>query len=191
MVLDKFQNQSYFFGVGGLQNYGLLNDPSLSAALTPAVKAAGGVAWINSAGQIIATANEIYADIQALFIQLTAQGNGLIEAGSSMCLAMSPTASVALTATNSYNVNVYDLLKKNFPNIRFETAPQYATAAGQLVQLIASEVEGQETGYCAFTEKLRAHAIVKETSAFKQKKSQGTWGAIIFQPFAIAAMLGV
>jgi hypothetical protein len=38
---------------------------------------------------------------------------------------------------------------------------------------------------------MRAHAVVKDTSAFKQKKSQGTWGAIIFQPFAIAQMIGV
>jgi len=27
LVLDKFQNTSYFYGISGLQNYGLLNDP--------------------------------------------------------------------------------------------------------------------------------------------------------------------
>src|SRR6185503_6176542 len=67
-VLNKFQNLTYFFGVQGLQNYGLLNDPNLSAALTPATKAAGGVKWVLS-GVINATANEVYADIQAIFIQ--------------------------------------------------------------------------------------------------------------------------
>jgi hypothetical protein len=190
MVLDKFQNQSYFFGIAGLQNYGLLNDPSLSAALTPGTKAANTPKWIG-AGVVTATANEIYTDIQSLYSELVSQSNGLIDQNSSVVLAMSPTSAIALTATNSFNVNVSDLLKKNFPNIRFETAPQYATAAGQLVQMICTEVEGQETGYCAFTEKMRAHAVVKDTSAFKQKKSSGSWGSIIFQPFAVASMVGV
>lgn len=190
MVLDKFQNQSYFFGIAGLQNYGLLNDPTLSAALTPGVKAVNTPKWIN-AGIVTATANEIYTDLQSLYSQLVAQSQGIIDENTPVVVAMSPAVSIALTATNSFNVNVKDLLRKNFPNITFETAPQYATTAGQLVQMIAKTVENQETGYCAFTEKLRAHAVVKDTSAFKQKKSQGTWGAIIFQPFAIAQMIGV
>lgn len=190
MVLDKFQNRSYFFGISGLQNYGLLNDPSLTAPLTPGTKAVNTPVWIFN-GVVTATANEIYTDIQSLFSQLVSQSQSLIEADTPMTLAMSPGSSVALTATNSFNVNVYDLLRKNFPNITFETAPEYATSAGNLVQLIAKNVENQETGYCAFTEKMRAHAIVKDMSAFKQKKSQGTWGAVVFQPFAIAQMLGV
>lgn len=190
MVLDKFQNQTYFLGLAGLQNYGLLNDPTLTAALTPGVKVANTPVWVFN-GVVTATANEIYTDVQSLFTQLVRQSQSLIEADTAMVLAMSPVSSVALTATNSFNVNVYDLLRKNFPNITFETAPQYATTAGNLVQLIAKTVEQQETGYCAFTEKMRAHAIVKDMSSFKQKKSQGTFGAIIFQPFAIAQMIGV
>lgn len=192
MVLDKFQNNSYFFGINNLQNYGLLNDPTLSAALTPGVKANGATTpkWISN-NLIVATPNEIVIDIQSMFVEIVNQSGGLVEADSKMVLAMSPQSAVALTSTNSFNVDVFDILRKNFPNIRFETAIQYATAAGQEVQLICEEIEGQETGYCAFTEKMRAHTIVKETSAFKQKKSQGTWGTVIFQPFAISSMLGV
>jgi hypothetical protein len=74
-VMSKFQNLTYFFGVKGLQNYGLLNDPNLGPSLTPAPKAAGGVAWIKS-GAIVATASEIYADIQALYFQLVVQTAG-------------------------------------------------------------------------------------------------------------------
>lgn len=190
IVLDKFQNNSYFFGISGLQNYGLLNDPGLTAALTPGVKVANTPVWVFN-GVVTATANEVYTDIQTLFGQLVKQSQSLVEADTPMVLVTSPGASVALTATNSFNVNVYDLLRKNFPNITFETAPQYSTAAGNLVQLIVKTIEQQETGYMAFTEKMRAHAIVKDMSAFKQKKSQGTWGAIVFQPFAIAQMIGV
>lgn len=192
MVLDKFQNLTYFYGVAGLQNYGLLNDPSLPAPIQPVTKAAGGKTWA------VATASEVYADIQALFTRLVAQTNGLVDADTKMVLATSPGASVALTNTNSFNVNVYDQLKKNFPNIRFETAPQYAVdasgtpnAAGTIVQLIAEEIDGQETGVCAFTEKMRAHPVILDLSSFKQKKSQGSWGAVIFLPVAVAQMVGV
>ncbi|MDB5448415.1 MAG: uncharacterized protein JWQ97_3732 [Phenylobacterium sp.] len=199
-VLNKYTNLTYFFGVQGLANYGLVNDPNLSASLTPATKAAGnGNRWVFN-GAINATANEVYADVQALFLQLVKQTGGLAEADSKMVLACSPSAAVALTATNSFNVGVYDLLKKNYPNIRFETAVQYGAvsatnpqgiAGGELVQLIAEEVEGQDTGYCSFNEKMRAHAIIKGASSFKQKVTGGTWGAIIRLPFAFASMLGV
>lgn len=197
--LNKFQNLTYFYGVAGLQNYGLLNDPSLSAPISPATKAAGGVKWITG-GVITATANEVYADIQSLFIQLVIQSSGNIDQKSKMTLAMSPVSEVALTATNQFNVNVSDLLKKNFPGLTVKTGVQYGalsaqnpqgSAAGEVVQLIADEVEGQDTGYCAFNEKLRGGVIVQDLSSFKQKMSQGSWGAVIRQPFAISQMVGV
>lgn len=194
IVLDKFQNQTYFYGVAGLKNYGLLNDPSLPASLAPGDKAFNSnVAgpWVTN-GSVTASANEIYTDIQSLFTQLVLQTDGLVEMDAELVLVMSPASSVALTTTNQYNVNVYDLLKKNFPNIRFETAMQYYnTAAGNLMQMIAKSVDGQETGFCAFTEKMRAHAIVRDTSSFKQKKSQGSWGTVIQMPMAISSMVGI
>lgn len=198
-VLSRFQNLTYFKGVSGLLNFGLLNDPNLSAALTPAVKAYGGTAWIVN-GQIKATANEVYNDLVALFYQLVLQSDGLIEATDKMTLALPPTSAVALTATNSFGIDVKGLLKQNYPNWRIEVAVQYGvvTAAnaqgnlgGNLVQLIVDAVEGQQTGYCAFNEKMRSHKLIPATSSYKQKQTSGTWGAIIRQPFGIAQMIGV
>lgn len=198
-ILNKFQNLTYFYGVAGLQNYGLLNDPSLSAAIAPAVKAAGGIKWLNGTVPN-ATANEVYADFQALFGQLVSQSSGNIDQETPMVLAMSPKSAVALTSTNQYNVNVGDLLKKNFPNLRIETAIQYGaltsqnpqgSALGEIVQLIAETVEGQETAYCAFNEKLRAFPLKRDLSSWQQKMMQGSFGAVIRQPFAIAQMIGV
>ncbi len=185
LTLNKFQNKTYFFGVDGLQNYGLLNDPSLSAAISPTTKAATGTSWTN------ATALEVLADVQKLYAQLQSQANGLVDLDSKMTLAMSPTAEIALTKTTEFNVNVADILKKNFPGMTVKTAPEYSTESGELVQLMVDESEGQRTASCAFTEKMRAHPIVVQSSSFKQKKSQGTWGTIIFRPFLIAQMLGV
>lgn len=185
LTLNKFQNKSYFFGVAGLQNYGMLNDPSLPASISPTVKAAGGTSWTN------ATALEVLADIQALYTQLQSQANGLVELDSVMTLAMSPLSEVALTKTTEFNVNVADILKKNFPKMTVKTAPEYNTESGEFVQLIADEIEGQRTLSVAFTEKLRAHPIVVRPSSFVQKKSQGTWGAIIYRPIFVASMIGV
>ena len=181
LALNKFQNKTYFFGVAGLQNYGLLNDPALSAPITPTA------AWSLDS----TTAETVYNDIKRLFARVMAQGNGNIDMDAKMVLVTSPTTSVAFTKTNQYNVNVKDLIAKNFPNMRFETAPEYSTASGELVQLIVEEVEGQKTATCAFTEKLRAHRVIPDTSSWIQKKSQGTFGTVVYLPFAIVQMLGV
>lgn len=199
LSLNKYSNLTYFFGVAGLQNYGLLNDPNLSAALTPSTKTAGGTKWVLN-GVVNATANEIYLDIESMFIKLVQQTSGLIDRESSMTMAMSPQSETAFTATNSFGVNVSDLVKKNFPNMTVKTAMQYGAlsttnpqgiAGGELVQLIVGDIEGQKTGYCAFNEKMRAHPIIRFLSSFRQKVSGGTWGAIIRQPMGISQMLGV
>lgn len=201
LALNKFSNLTYFFGVARLQNYGLLNDPNLPAALTPSTKVAGGTAWINTTtGQPIATANEVYADILAMYFKLVQQSAGLVNEETKLILALSPGSAVALKITNSFNVNVEDLLKKNFRNIRIETAVQYGAlsatnpqgiAAGNTVQMIAEEVEGQKTGFMSFNEKMRAHPIIRLMSAFRQKMTAGTWGAILRQTFTISQMVGV
>ena len=199
-VMKKFENLCYMFGVAGLQNYGLTNDPNLPAAISPATKAAGnGNVWIYS-GNVNATANEIFADIQSLFIQLVTQTQGLVDAKSPMKLTMSPTLETALTTTNSFNVSVNDLIKKNFPNLTIETCVQFGAlsaanpqgvAAGNLMQLMVDTIEGQDTGYCAYNEKMRAHAVIKGHSSFEQKVTGGVWGAVIRQPFGIAQMIGL
>lgn len=186
LVLNKFQNKSYFYGIAGLQNYGLLNDPALPASIAPdATGTSGGLQWSTKDGQAV------YDDILKLFGRLVAQTKGLLDMSTSMTLALSPAMSVNLAKTNMYNVNVSDLLKKNFPNLKIETAIEYSTPAGEMVQLIADRLGEQDTAYAAFTEKMRAHAVVTEESSWKQKKSGGTWGAIIRQPLAIATMIGV
>ncbi len=190
LVLDKFMNTSWFYGVANLKNYGLLNDPSLPASIAPGpeVTANGdtGTTWPDK------SALSIFNDVVTLYNQLITQTQGLIERDAKMVLAMSPESEAQFTKTNSYNVNVYDQVKKNFPNLRIETAVQYTNpTAGNLVQMIVEEIEGLETVYGAFNEKLRAHPVIVAESSWRQKKTSGTWGAIIRRPLAIASMIGV
>ena len=186
LTLNKFQNKTYFFGVSGLQNYGLINDPNLLPAIAPTTKVAGGTTWA------VATALEIFADIQKLYTQVQSQCGGLLDLETPMTLAMSTAVQVYLADVTSLNIrSVRDTLKATFPNMRLVTAPEYTTASGNVLQLIVDSFEGQRTADCAFTEKLRAHPIVVNSSSFKQKKSQGTWGTIIYRPAFIGNMIGV
>lgn len=42
LTLDKTRNATYYFGVDGLLNYGLFNDPNLNPTMQPNTKASGG-----------------------------------------------------------------------------------------------------------------------------------------------------
>jgi hypothetical protein len=177
LALKKALNFLYFYGIGGLENYGLLNDPSLPPALTATYP------WLNSAS---ATANTIYQDVVRMVIQLMLQTNGTARQDDRMVLVMSPHQAVALDYITQYNTNsVKNLLKQNFPNLRIETAPEYGppyNTSGELIQLIVEEVEGQRTVETAFSSKLRAHTMVPGLSSWRQKRSSGGWGAIWYRP---------
>jgi len=198
--LNTFENFAYFFGVAGLANYGLLNDPNLPASISSAPKAYGGTTWL-SGTQVKATANEIYNDIQAVVIQGINQNAGLVDRESEMVLALDPAHEAALTATNSFNVNVSDLLKKNFPKMRVVSAVQYGPQTTQqpqgqpsglaLLQVIFPEVEGQRTAIPAFNAKLIAQRVVFDTSSAKQKMVSGVYGTVIRYAAGISSMVGV
>jgi hypothetical protein len=182
LTLMKQLNDIYFYGVANLENYGLLNDPSLPPSLTPTFS------WLTSSS---ATAYTIYQDIVRLFTQLQAQSNGVVKEDTNMVLALSPQNAVALKQITQYNTNSVEvLLRENFPGLRIEKAVQYATSAGQLVQLICEELDGQRTAECAFSSKLMAHNMVVDTSSWRQKRSSGGYGTIIYRPYLIASMLG-
>ncbi|CEF40334.1 hypothetical protein AA0312_0706 [Acetobacter tropicalis NRIC 0312] len=188
LKLNKFQNQTYFFGVSGLRLYGYLNDPRLPAAITPAIKAAGGTTWDT------ATPEERQDDVIALINQLRKQTAGLVDTETPMVLGLSPTRMGLLTRRNSFGLSAASLLKDTYPNLRFVQAVEYGDATGstvQTMQIMAEHVDAQKTAETAFTEKLRAHAVVTDASAWKQKLSQGTWGAIIYMPAGIATMTGL
>lgn len=190
-TLDKFLDFTYHFGVSGLQNYGLLNDPSLSAAINPTTKANGNAnKWV-AGGAVNALANEIYADIQALFNPLSSNSGGRITTDSRFKLVYPNNVAGALTAVNSFGITIKAFIKESFPNVEYVVDPRYATAAGNVVQLIAMDYDGNSTGFCAFNNKMREYTPVRASSSWTQKRAAGTWGAVIKYPLAIAQMLGV
>lgn len=177
--LAKFLNSTYLFGVSGLQNYGLTNDPRLPTPISYPIN------WAT------ATPDAIFNSVVALYKALQTQSQGIVEQTDELKLAMPPTAAGDLNNVNIYGLSAAKLLKDAFPKLEIVTVPEYDTASGRLVQMWAPRIEGQETATCAFTEKMRAHAIERYSSYFRQKKSAGTWGAVVFRPLGVAQLLGV
>ena len=197
--LNRFANWSYFYGVAGLQNYGIFNDPNLPASITPSAKAYGGTTWY-SGGVVKATPNEMFNDFQALYAQLVSQSNSLVDTDTPLVLGISPASNAALIIPNVYGLTALKMITEQFKKLRIEQAPQYGVAssansqgnpAGNFMQLIAEEVEGQRTMFCAYNERARAFPIVRELSSWKQKIMGGTWGTVIRQPAFVASMIGV
>lgn len=176
LTLNKFQNKTYFNGVAGLRNWGILNDPSLLASITLPT-------WVGGDGQVV------YDGIAQLYGQLVEQTAGLIDRNSPFILLLSPQAEAAFTRTNMYNVNVSDQIKKNFPNMEVQTAPEMSTDAGEAIKLIVKNYEGVDTVEPTFTEKMRVHPMVLGLSSWRQKRSQGTVGTIIYLPIMVASAL--
>lgn len=198
-ILNRAQNTIYHFGVAGLQNYGMTNDPALSAALTPATKANGGVSWFTSGGAVNASPTEAYNDILALYQELVTQTAGLVKMDDRMVLALPTNLQAALGFTNSFGQTLREQMKASFPNMRVEPDAllnaQNANnptgiVGGNLIQLWAEEIEGQRVAVCAFNEKMRSHRVVMHESSYRQKKTSGAWGAIIRIPVGVAQMIG-
>ncbi len=190
IVMNKFADASYHFGIAGLQNYGVVNDPSLSAAITPSTKAAGGTKWVNN-GIVVASPNEINLDIQALVATLIGQSPGYIDPSQEIVLVGPPIIALALGSTNSFGLTAQSMIDKVFPKLSIITDPRYATVSGNLVQLWAKTYDGHDVGYCGFGEKMREFPVVRELSASKQKMAATTFGAIVKYPLAVAQMLGI
>lgn len=199
-LLNRFGNLAYAFGITGLQNYGIINNPYLSAFLSPAVKAWGGTTWFN-AGAPAATANEVYNDILAVVEQIINQTNGAVDMDSPMTLALSPQSQLAMKFANSFGVSVADLLKQGFPNMKVMSAPQYGqktatnnqgdSSIGNVMQVIVDKIEGSKVAYPAFNEKLRAHKLIPESSSWRQKYTSGVWGTITRMPIGLGGMIGI
>lgn len=188
LKLNKFQNQSYFFGVAGLRNYGYLNDPLLKPSVPASTKAAGGSSWQNG------TPEEITNDVIAAITQLRQQSAGYVTTSSKITIGLSPTRAGMLTKPNQFGLSPWDQLKKQYSGLTFVEAIEFGDLQAQPTQMLialADEVDGRKVATAAFTEKLRAHSVVTHSSSWSQKMSQGTFGAIIFVPAGVASVTGI
>lgn len=196
-IMNKARNLTYLFGVSGLQNYGILNDPSLPTALTPVQKpAASGTGTVTQWSQT----NDplaVYSDVLAMFQQMTEQTGGNATMESPMTLTIPTSLQQVMGYTNQFNLKLRDVLKENFPNLTIETIPEFGVALSggygtvNVAQLRLNTVDGIDTTYCGFTVKMMGHRVVYDTTSAYQKRSGGTAGFICRYPFAIVSLAGI
>lgn len=190
-VMNKFQNASYAFGINGLLNYGVLNDPNLISPIGPTPKLAGGTMWNTVGGLPNATAVEIYTDVLQLFTQLQLQMGGNADQNDEMLLLLSPGRAIALSRVSAFNITARQTIMENFPNLRIVAVPEYSTTAGEYMQMVIPRFRGLRTVIPAYPEKMRLFPVIPSLSGWQQKKAGGTWGSIIRRPICIAGMLGI
>lgn len=179
LVMAKFLNRSYLLGVAGLPNYGLMNDPSLTAPIAATTN------WATATPEAIAN------DVVLMVGRLITRSNGLINGTERLVVALAPSALNDINRTNEFGLSAMKKIKETYPNIEFVPVPEFDTATGRLVQIWVPEVQGQPAGEVAFSEKMRAHTIERYSTYQRQKKSGGTFGAVIYLPWAMTQTLGV
>ena len=184
LLLEIAFNKYAFYGVSGVAIYGLLNDPNLNADETPTT-GVGGNTWA------LKTADEIMADFAKMFSKLYERSNGWIDDSTATKLVIAPSCLAELNKVNAFGVSVKKMLADTYPNMTIVSAPEMATGNGNLAMILAEEIEGQPVVEFGYTEKYKAHSIIRESSSMHQKISAGTYGAIVYYPFAIVTMLGV
>ena len=184
VLLEISFNKYAFYGVEGLNIYGLLNDPNLNSDLTPTTGAAGNT-WT------LKTADEIMSDFAKMYAKLYERSNGWIDGNTRTKLVIAPAALAELNKVNAFGASVKKMLADTYPQMEIISAPEMVTGSGNLAMILADEIEGQPTVEFGYSEKYKAHSIIRESSSMHQKISAGTYGAIVYMPFAIVTMLGV
>lgn len=184
-TIDIATNRFYLYGVEGREIYGLLNEPNLPAAITPAVVNGTVTRWAQK------STKEIYDDVLLLASELFTNSQGNIDQTADLVLVVSPATAVLLGKATDFNVSVQDMLKKYFTRLTIVTLPEMAADSGDSIMLIARTVNGAPTAEFGFSEKMRAMRLVAHTSYYDQKYIFGTYGAIVYRPFAIATMAGI
>jgi hypothetical protein len=184
--IDISFNKYALYGVEGKAVYGLLNDPSLNAAIPP-ISQGGVTAW---AGK---TANQQMEDLNKLVAQLYTQGAGHIDDTTRTKLLVSPATLAAMNKVNDYGVTMKKMVADTYPNMEIVTVPELynATLDTSTMILMADNILGQPVVEFGYTDKYYAHEIVRDLSSWKQKVSAGTYGAIVQLPFAIGTMTGI
>ncbi len=179
---NKFQ----LYGVAGKRVYGILNDPNMLPALAPIANSSGDLVWEDK------TTKEIFADVIELFTSVVTKSGANVDANTPMTLALAPESYVQLGKATDFNVSVLDMLNKYFKNMKYVSVPELTADDGvNTMRLSVDNVDGQKTGECCITEKMRTFTAVRETSSVHQKVAGGTLGAVIYRPVLVGTMTGI
>lgn len=194
MVLNKWTNRTYAYGVANMPNYGVLNDPNLLATNAPGT-GTGGITWAEKATNKTDGALDIYQDFLNAYGRIQARAQGVLDADMNeetpMVFVIPPASRQYLKVVNTFGLSVEGMIKDAFPNSRVETAPEMATEGGNMLYAFVPELEGVRTIQLNFSERLRTHRVEYESSMMRQKATSGCYGAFVARPLLVDTTTGI
>lgn len=196
VALDIGRNRIGFFGFNGGLNrtYGFLNDPSLPAYITAAVKAAGGTTWA------VGTFLEITADIRGMAARLQNASQDTIDPmNTATTLAVATSVFQYLTITNAQGYgSILGWLKVTYPKMRVVSAPELNLANGgaNVAYLYADSVtDGSTDDGRVWSQVVPARfmtvGVEQQVKAYVEDFTNATAGVMVKRPFAIQRLTGI
>lgn len=177
------------FNAGSNRTYGFLNDPNLPSYTTVATGAGGTTTWASK------TYDEICADIRTAFAALrTKSGNLFKPERDAAVLTIAVAAMEYLNVQNSLGTaTVYDFIKKNYPNVRIESAVQLDGANGgaNVFYLHAEKLNNKRVLNQYVQEVFRLLGVEKRAKGFIEDYSMATAGVLVAQPVGIVRYTGI
>jgi hypothetical protein len=192
--LEIARNRVGFFGYnsGTNRTYGFLNDPALPAYVTAAT-GVGGVTWASK------TFLEITADIRSMLARLQTQSKGVIDPRRSpITLALATAVAQYLSVTSEFGISVEDWLRKTYPNVRVESAPELDAANGgaNVAYAYADSVEDgasddSRTWVQVVPAKFQMLGVAKLAKGYEEDYVSATAGVMLKRPYAVTRLTGI
>lgn len=194
LALEIQRNAVGFYGYnsGANRTYGFLNDPNLPNYVNVA-NPGGGTAWSTK------TALQILADVRTAVSALLTRSGGNIDATKvPTTLAVSLSSFSFLQTITEYNVSVMETLKKLYPQMRIESAPQLdaANSTANVFYLYAdSYQDGSDDDGRVFIQPVSTKSIMlglhQTAKGYVEDYSNGTAGAMLKRPYAVVRYSGI
>lgn len=191
-IINRALNYMAFFGVNGLNNWGIINNPYANASISviPDPEAANPNTVLFSEMSALG----LYNNVRALVMALTRQSMGRITARSKLVLSASPSVIVALeTAANNYGLLSGDFISKAMPGLSFVAVPEFSeevNGESEIINLVAPDFAARSTGTLLVNSRMKSHGPVRNISDIEEKKSAGSGGFMLHYPMGMATMIG-
>lgn len=192
--LEIARNRIGFYGYnnGTNRTYGFLNDPSLPAYVTAAA-GVGGTTWATK------TFLEITADIRGMLARLQTTSKGVIDPRRTpITLALATAVAQYLSVTSDFGISVEDWLRKTYPNVRVESAPELDLANGgaNVAYAYADSVEDgatddSRTWVQVVPAKFQLLGIENQAKGLVEDYVAATAGVMLKRPYAVTRLTGI
>lgn len=196
LTLEVERNRVGFYGFnnGANRTYGLLNDPAIPAYQNVPNGAGGSAAWASK------TFLEITKDLRFALQSLRTNSRDVIDPEKTpITLAIATSRVDLLTTTTDFGISVRDWLRKDYPNVRIESAPELDDANGgaAVFYMYADTVsddystDDSATFVQVVPAKFLTVGVEKRAKTYVEAFANATAGVMCKRPFAVQRFSGI